>query len=76
MSKKDKELKKGDKVLCYSDAGFGGPVTTEEVVNVTTEYNGITGRPYAVIHLKGNRQFNFSTGKAITEPLGFSIRKI
>lgn len=75
MSKKDKEIKKGDKVLCYSDKGFS-EATEEEVVNVTTEHSGITGRPYTVIHLKGNRQFNFSTGKAITEPLGFSIRKI
>ena len=75
MTETDKELKDlkiGDKVYHDCDSGFcHGSV--EEIMNITTQYEELTGESYSVIHLKGNMKFDVRTGWAITTPTAYYI---
>lgn len=70
--RKLEDLKIGDKVYHDGDSGFcHGSV--EEILNITTQYEELTGEPYGVIHLRNNMKFDIRSGWAMTTPTAYYI---
>ena len=70
-----KDLSVGDTVWCGGDSGFCRS-SIEVVMSLYKRYDGITGEPYTVIGLSGDRLFDSRDGYAMTPPLAYRIEAI
>lgn len=64
--------KVGDTVWCGGDSGFCDS-SFEKIKKIEKRYNSITGKPYKIFVLSGNRKFNGITGFAINSPTAYRI---
>ena len=67
-----KDLKVGDTVYCTGDSGFCDS-SNEKIKKVTVQYDEHSGKPYNVIWLSGEREFDSRDGGAMNPPLAYYI---
>jgi len=67
-----KDIKAKD-LVCLGDTRSPGSTTFARVVRVGRKYDNDTDKPYNVVILSQNRQFDTRTGSAITSPYSYFL---